>query len=241
MDHKFLFVVLSSLMLFSCTTDRSPFVAHSYGDQKATNLPMAKSRSVNARILNERLQELTNEAASIENQMSVLLARLNRLRDEISGYDVTRIDVLENTVVKPAEAEPQVILPVPERPKPAQAVKPDVQKPTVKKQPTKLSGNGVVNVRVGAHSDKTRMVFDINGTAKHTMNYDAEAGVVTIAMPETQWSAANSKTFKNTQISGYEAKESGEGTIVAIAVKNTSDVKTMILSKPNRLVIDLIK
>ncbi len=214
-------------------------------------IPMAGLRNVNVNILNKELRDLANEAQSIETQMEVLLARLNNLRDGIAGYNTTQIEVLSNDIAKaePAKNAPQAILPVKERPKPIvkkAAVKPKPAQSVPPKTETKqkastTSGNGVKNVRVGVHKDKTRMVFDVNGSTKHTMNFDQEAGVVTMTFPETKWSATKSKTYTLDQISGFEAKETEQGTIIAIAVRNASDVKAMTLSNPNRLVLDVLK
>ncbi len=224
--------------------DRGPFYN---GDQSYDSSKMAGVRGLNPQLMDEKLQGFIKETESIELRVATLLTRLNYLRDEISAYGQTRIETISEVVQNPAEAKPQVILPVPDRKKaqaepPKPAVKTKAVKPKTKTLPMK---DGVYNVRYGAHSDKTRLVFDINGSTNHEMSFDKEAGIVTIMLPETQWSTQNSRTYKSSQLSGYEAKSSGQGTIIAMAVKNTSSVKTTKIgksgSKQSRLVIDLMK
>jgi hypothetical protein len=233
-----------STLLLSCSMDRGPFYN---GDQSYDSSKMAGLRGLNPQLMDEKLQGFIKETESIELRVATLLTRLNYLRDEISAYGQTRIETISEVVQNTADTPPQVILPVPDR-KTIQAetsktvVKTKSVKPKAKTLPKK---NGVYNVRYGAHKDKTRLVFDINGSTNHEMSFDKEAGIVTIMLPGTQWSTKNSQTYKSSQLSGYEAKSSGQGTIIAMAVKGTSSVKTSKIGKsgsnPSRLVIDLMK
>ena len=113
------------------------------------------------------------------------------------------------------------------------------------KQPSPILANGVTNIRTGIHYDKTRLVFDINGSLDHSMDFDRDAGLLTIAMPNTKWATNTKGTFKLTQVNGFDAKPTGQGTMIAMDVKNTSDVKIQKIkamgNKPARLIIDLIK
>ena len=221
--------------------DRGPF----YSDEThgVNPVKMAQARGINPRLMDEKLSDLIKETESIELKLATLLRRLNYLRDEIVTYDQTRVEKI-NTVIAPAPSKikPQTILPVPEpkmvKPK-KKAKKKIVQH---KKLPMK---SGVYNVRYGAHSDKTRLVFDVNGPTKHDMIFDKEVGIVTITLPQTSWATSTSRTYKSSQLAGYEAKSSGQGTIVAMAVKDTSSVKTQMIgksgNKPARLIVDLVK
>lgn len=210
-------------------------------NERTAGIPMAQSRGVNVTVMDKHLESLMIETSVIEAQVQHLMGRLQFLRDKISAKDAYQKTIIETSPViavepKIAEAKPQVILPVPER----KIVKPTSQK-IVKKGKAKPTGKGVYNIRTGVHNDKTRLVFDINGSTKHNVTVDTEAGIVTITLPDTSWGTSNSQMYKLNQLSGYEAKSSDKGTIIAMAIANTSDVKTMALSKPNRLVVDLMK
>jgi len=247
MTLKIVSIALSSALLFSCTMVKNPFAIPD--DHDAQPVPqMAGPRSVNVNLLDDRLRALTDEAQSIETKMAVLLSRLNDLRDEIQGYDQTMTQAYKPEI---ASQPPQTIIPVQNYSKPektaaaAKKLSPKKVKPrpqeTSKPQTPLAKGQGVVNVRTGVHKNKTRLVLDIRGSTRHSMNFDREAGIVTLAMPQTKWSTASSRTLSLNQISGYQAKHSGAGTILALAVENTSDVKGMTLSNPNRIVLDMMK
>jgi len=231
MGLRFSFLFLA-LLLGSCSfSEQSPDI----GSTQVEKLPVADARGVNTALLNRNVEELMKEAMAIEGQIDAMISRLNQIQNVIQGY---------NQEAMTANDKPQVILPVPEREvvtKQPQRQKVAQSKPVSNATSQILSKDGVNTVRIGAHSDKTRIVFDIKGSTKHSVNFDQEAGVLTITMPDTPWSTTRSRTYRLSQIDGYEAKSSNNGTIIAIAVKNTSDIKTFSLSNPNRLVIDLKK
>ncbi len=207
---------------------------------------MAGARGVNTQILDKELGALVKEASVIEKQMQALSKRLEKLQLAIADFDKTLV-VEEETQVK-ANAAPEVILPVADRPKPvvkASKTKPVVTKPKTAVAQTSSNVKGVVGVRVGVHKDKTRLVFDVNGATSQTHDFDKEAGLLTISLPQTSWATSKQKTYRLSQISGYDVNAQGQGSVVAMAVKNTSSVKiTKIKSvggKPARLVVDLMK
>ena len=222
-----------------------PLVYQTDVNERTAGVPMAKARGVNVTVMDKHLESLLIETSVIEAQVQHLMNRLQSLRNEIgvqkNAYEETIVEelpVIETIKQKPAKAEPQIILPVPERKVVKASPKPKVKKVNSSQKP---KGKGVYNVRTGVHADKTRLVFDVNGLTKHDVVVDTEAGIVTITMPDTLWTTNKSRMYKLNQLSGYEAKSSGQGTIIAMAITNTSDVKTMALSKPNRLVVDLMK
>jgi len=221
-----------------------PLVYGIDSNERTAGIPMAQPRGVNVAVMDKHLESLMNETSVIEAQVQHLMKRLQFLRDEIgahgNAYQETIVETLpvKPVIKEPAQEKPQIILPVPKEKAKKVSPKPVVKK---KSQTPKPTGKGVYNVRHGVHSDKTRLVFDVNGSTKHDIAVDTEAGIVTITLPDTPWSTSNSKMYKLNQLSGYEAKSSDKGTIIAMAIASTSDVKTMALSKPNRLVVDLIK
>ena len=216
-----------------------------------TDMRMAGARSVNTDVIDAHLVKLIEETKTIESQVDALLKKLRDLRVEIMTQSATvgmpMQAHVEKATFKPLpiiKMKPQVILPVPERisvQKPA--TKPKMK--IVQKTPKLVLKSGVVGVRTGVHKDKTRLVFDVNGSTAHKVDFDKEIGVLTISFAQTPWATASGKAYRFSQLAGYEAKNSGKGSIIALSVKNTSRVKTSKIaktgSKPARLIIDLLK
>lgn len=228
-------------------------------------------KGINLAVTDDHLLQLLNEANRVEEQLSHMAGRLTELRRDIIAYrhhtktgpslkqpPMLGDRAVEEATIAPASGdvvtvdravEKQTLKPrtvivtkkgVPVEPEKAEVAK-SITEPA-KKEDVISNSDGVYKVRYGLHADKTRLVFDLkNGSTQHTMNFDKQAGIVTVTLPEAPWKTASGQTYKLEQLSGYEAKQSGQGTIVAMAVKGTSSVKTMSLSSPNRLVIDLIR
>lgn len=235
MNLKYLSLVFVSCFALSCSMVDQPLVYPVDEINRTAGLAMAKSRGVNVTVIDRHLESLMNETSLIESQVQHLMGRLQSLRDEIgieNAYEITIFETMPAVEVISEKIEPQVIVPAPER---------AIEKPISIAPKIVSKAAGVYKIRHGIHANKTRFVFDVNGSTKHKMAFDSEAGIATITLPDTLWSTSNSRIYKLNQLSGYEAKSSGQGTIIAMAIQNTSDVKTTILSKPNRLVVDLIK
>ena len=265
-------LAFATTVLISCTpAEQDKYYnyhhgGHSTEKQEKTLIPITDPHGINMNMMDYRLQEMVNEANDIETQVAALVDRLTQLREDVSGLAlVNKVSVVADPnphAAKVEIAKPQPLVPevnnnavVTETV--GHAVQPSEQKEAIVaenkplQQPkqeaaAKVSKTaGVFDVRVGVHPGKTRLVLDINGSLENKMNFDPEAGIVTITLPKTEWSAAPSKTYKLQQLSGYEAKSSDGGTIVALAVKDTSSVKLEGIkstgAKASRLVIDLVK
>lgn len=202
--------------------------------------PMAEARSLNMQIMDTNLATLIHEAEAIEKQVDSLLSKLHELRGKIN----THPHLADDHVPEDAKANPQPILPVEtHKPAPRKVQTKPVQVGGVHK--TAIGQEGVYAVRIGDHKDKIRLVFDINGPTKNKVDFDKEAGVITVTLPDTPWATEAARTYKLTQLGGYQAKNSNNGSIVAMSIKNTKSVKTETLGaadgKPARLIIDLMK
>lgn len=242
--------LVPAIALFSCAPYPSGIDERS--KRQAGQNPvydMARPRGVNTDIMLDRnLADLVDEAHVIQAQIDVLVARLQSLRSRIYAHDTVSADSfapaaetpvslmpMVSPAAAPAAVAPAPVVDVTSKPKP-RAPKPQI---------ATAKGEGVVGVRVGRHADKTRIVFDVNGSTRHTFDFDAQAGVLTVTLPETVWATAQAKTFSFPQLSGYQAKQAEQGTIIAMSVDDTASVKTdtirATLGKPARLIIDLMK
>lgn len=275
------------ILISSCTpAEQEKYFNYHHGgkgDSEAENsdgqravLPLLDPQGINMDMMDSRLADMVREANDIEFQIAVLIERLQKMRNEISGFALVKkvktespsaeqsmktIDDIVDDTLEPDAGEPseqginnehsgvvadESIMNLmaeeeaaePQETKPQPKPQPQAQKPVP-------SGDGVVDVRVGVHHDKTRIVLDVNGSTKNNVNFDREAGLLTVTMPDTEWSAPQSKTYKLSQIQGYEAKSENGGTVIAMAVTQTSNVDTVTIARKNnrpaRLVIDLMK
>ena len=259
----FSIVILSSALL-SCSMTmegNSPSYRMSGYDERSANISLAANRGLNVDMMDYRVGALMAEAQKLEHDMDMLLARMNALHMDIKkqkkmmdadmAMEAVAVDTPQ-VLVAIEEGRDKVAEDMPEASMTEPVHSPKTETIQPKPQPKKAKANaafmkdGVVNIRHGVHKGKTRLVLDINGSTSHTVDFDKEVSLVTIALPKTVWSTAASKTYKLQQLSGFEAKSQGQGgSVVALVVKNTSDVKTSTMtksgSKPARLVIDLMK
>lgn len=237
----------------SCAADRQEQtrIYERAEDGSSIEWRMAGVRSINTELLNKDLSNMIADTKAIESQIKDLQNKLENLRSQIAL--TSAIPFKDNAPV--ADEAPQTIVPsvqedahledkakiITENVKPQQ--KPSVQKSSPKTKTALKSG--VNSVRTGVHKDKTRLVFDINGSTKHTTDFDKELGLLTVTLPQTQWGTTTTQAYRLPQLSGYEAKNSGQGSIVALSLKGVSSVKTSTIQKtgvrPARLVIDLMK
>lgn len=271
MTSRLFHYAFATLLISACTpVEQDKYSSYHHGGQtpqvqkvqeiEKSILPLSDPRGVNMQMMDQKLQDMVSEANAIESQVTALSARLKQLRDDIAGLAlVKKVSVVADPYAgsdEIASENPQTIIP-------AINEQPSVSEPEAATTPTSNTNHvkaqekiedltlktsteaGVVNVRHGIHSNKTRVVLDINGSVKNTMNFDAEAGIVTLNLPGTPWATANSRMYSLQQLSGYEAKESGQGTIIAMAVKNTSTVKVESIPATGknsaRLIVDLYK
>lgn len=84
-------------------------------------------------------------------------------------------------------------------------------------------GNGnavnVKDVRFGNHPDKTRVVFDLNGSAGFDFNLSADKKTLTITLSGAGWDAVQSRTVNHPYIASYNANRQGDGTAVRMTMK----------------------
>lgn len=215
--------------------------------QPIQKLDLAPQKGINNAVMDNYLAILIQDASKIEDQIKILNSRLKYIRSELSEYQLKNIDKHHiDTVATDLKIRQKPVLEPDNKPRPKVhkvAKKPAMPKPQAN---TKHYGKqGVINLRIGKHSDKTRLVLDINGSIAHSFSFDKEAGFITLMLNNTKWATKNSEVYKSGQLAGYQAQDQGQGSIIAFAVSNTKDVKVSTIKKtsgkPARIIIDLIK
>jgi hypothetical protein len=104
----------------------------------------------------------------------------------------------------------------------------------------------VKNVRVGMHSDKTRLVLDVNGTPDFSYALNDQGDVLAIDLKGTGWEAGSALTgIRSPLIVSYSVQKLGEqGTRLLLKLKNPINVLWADKLAPNskygdRIVLDL--
>lgn len=107
------------------------------------------------------------------------------------------------------------------------------EKPSEKKKPPKKASppthDGVValNLRVGEHADKSRIVFDTNHKTNFSIDLDNDEKLIIIELPEARWIDGSSKTFKDSKLLesySVEPLNNGTGTMIVLALKKTTKI-----------------
>ena len=75
----------------------------------------------------------------------------------------------------------------------------------------------ITNMRIGNHSDKTRIVFDVDAPVVAEIETSQNGRVLYITFNDTGWDIESAKVFpRHRLLSGYEARSSGQNSIVKI-------------------------
>lgn len=107
--------------------------------------------------------------------------------------------------------------------------------------------NGLIDIRVGEHKNKTRLVLDMASTADARYDLDKTENVMIVEIPGKSAAHLKSKSFaKSRLLKGYDVQKSGDNTIVVFMFKKpTSVLETMKLkgrgNSAHRIVFDLAK
>ena len=157
-------------------------------------------------------------------------------------------------VMETALAPPQNL----QQPKPVMAGDPAMAKPQqispppaqkVNNATSASSGQNVVNIRIGEHPDKTRLVLDVNGKADFTHDLDNMERILLVDLPGTGWNAMMQKTFsaKSPIIQSFRTEKTDQGgSLLIVQLKHPAQVtyaKSIGGKTPSqdRIVVDIEK
>lgn len=153
------------------------------------------------------------------------------MSQEAAANDKTMVVLKENAGIRPSVS---VSAPAP--------VSAQAPAPT----PVSTSGVQVKDLRIGEHSDKTRLVFDVTGPVSYRYDIDNEEKIMIIELPGTGWAGpAQWKSGKAPLLASYTVSPSdGGGSRVIVQLKKAVSVvyETKITGKAGeafRIVIDL--
>jgi len=220
----------------------------------------------------DRLEYAVQELRNDLNFMSPAVLKLVALEDDIQGLIGQIEELLVQEPPAPASAAAPVSDPVqasaadsnplplsgPAQPEPveelpetAQTVPPAVTEKAEppSQKPTKPSDGKtqVYDLRVGEHTDKTRLVLDVSAQTSYSTDLDNMEKLLVVELPEAAWSAPENQEFQGSPVlSSYrvESVNNGQGSLLVLQLKRPA---TLLFSgklpatsgKGQRIVIDL--
>ena len=214
-----------------------------------------------------RLDELEKQVRSLSEDMSMLRPALTRLLDtqeslhklietkaaEGAGAPAPALaPAISSPAKAPAQApnagamndpheeeieaamEPQELVPAKEEKIPA--------KPAAGKS---SSATQIKEIRIGEHSDKTRLVLEVTNKTEFQIDIDNGEKIMVVDLPNAAAEAATAQVRKSSLISSYNIMDNGQGgSRLVVQLKKAAQVKsTQTLpatgKQPVRLVIDV--
>jgi hypothetical protein len=109
------------------------------------------------------------------------------------------------------------------------------------------SGLSVLDLRLGEHANKTRLVFDLSGATSFRADLDNAEKILIVEIEKAAWNAAASKTLSSPMVQSYSTQplDGGNGVRVILVLKKNATISSQSMLKPegtqskHRLVIDL--
>ncbi len=151
----------------------------------------------------------------IENDMQRLVAELEKLNASNSG-------AASNNLNRRSASTPRASSST----KKSMAAAPSSSMGFVKKSAPPVSGKpAIYDLRVGEHSDKTRIVMDVNSKTDFSVDIDNNERIMIVNLPNADWSARTSQAFaKSPFISSYKVEPSDNGNLVVFQLKKNAKV-----------------
>lgn len=192
--------------------------------------PAGSTKNLFGRQLNgdeARLDRLERAVQDMRNDFDRVEPAILRLM-EIEGDIQNLVSELEQLNQSAAPAAPMRTTSAPVMPPKttAKAIASPSSKGFVKKSAPANTGKPVVyDLRVGEHSDKTRIVMDVNAKTGFNVDIDNTERIMVVDLPNANWNSRMSQNFgKSPFISSYKVEPSGNGHIVIFQLKKNASV-----------------
>ncbi len=179
----------------------------------------------NLRSEEERIDRLERAMQNMRNDFDLVEPSIKRLM-AIEADIQNLVGELRKLSNETTQANKAAVMQVPA---PAVNSKPVKTTKTAKKIQTKtpppVSGNPeIYDVRIGQHSDKTRIVLDSNAKTSFSVDIDNDEKIMVVDLPNTKWSAVTSKNLGSKIVSSYRVEQSGDDTLLIFALKRSADI-----------------
>lgn len=99
--------------------------------------------------------------------------------------------------------------------------------PKTASPPQTHDGVVAMNLRVGEHADKSRIVFDTNQKTNFSIDLDNDEKLIIIELPKARWIDGSSKTFNDSKLLesySIEPINNGTGTMIVLSLKKTTKI-----------------
>lgn len=96
--------------------------------------------------------------------------------------------------------------------------------------PPKDTGSGstqVYDLRVGEHTDKTRLVLDVSTQTPYSTDLDNEEKLLVVELPEATWSAEKVRSFPASKVlASYrvDSVNNGQGSLLVLQLKSSATI-----------------
>lgn len=111
---------------------------------------------------------------------------------------------------------------------------------------TQAKTSSVMDIRIGEHPGKTRIVLDTRGKTSFTADLDNQEKILVIEIPNAEWNAATQQNFANAPLlSSYRIEQNGNaGIMLIVQIKKAATISYKgVMDEPKtggqRLIIDL--
>lgn len=171
--------------------------------------------------LERAVQDMRNDFDRVEPAILRLMEIEGDIQDLVSELEQMNQNVASTTPMQ-EKSEP-VMAP---KTTAKTMAKPSSSKGFVKKSAPANTGQPVVyDLRVGEHSDKTRIVMDVNAKTGFSVDIDNTERIMVVDLPNAGWSDKMSQSFgKSPFISSYKVEPSDNGHIVIFQLKKNARV-----------------
>jgi len=197
--------------------------------------------------------------AIIEKDLEALVGQLESLLQEESAMSAVSSTTVETAEIAPPEpienkapldlTPPSAEAPIPDAVLPAVTDQTATSETTPAPSPDKTPTSGLVisGLRFGEHTGKTRLVFDMSGTANFRTDLDNAEKILIVEIDKAAWSEGIAKKISSPLVQSYTVQnlENNAGTRVILTLKKDARIASESVLAPepaannHRLVIDL--
>ncbi len=215
--------------LAACQGGEKPVAEESGPRDK--NAPLTETATPNKPASKEAADVETEDLESLKKELNALNSDLSKMRQDLVTSDPTAKMVVPDTSIStPRALVTNGIVDIP-----------DSKIELAQAETAHING-----VRVGAHPDKTRLVFDIDGADSRNPDVSVNGNVLKIHVFNAEWPDAETQYSSLEGSFGvFDVARDKDDTVITVALKNPASLKSHSVlppatpGGPRRLVIDL--
>lgn len=172
----------------------------------------------------ERIDRLERAMQDLRNDFDSVRPAIRRLMAVESDMQslLTELRKLNNNPAAFNRAPQRQAAPAPRR---AQARSTPKRPLQTKTPPPVTNGMATIfDVRVGDHSNKTRLVLDSNAKAGFTVDIDNNERIMIVELSNAKWGTANSGNLRSKLLKSYRVENSGDNPLVVFQLSRSAQI-----------------